>query len=207
MKNIFFLFVAGLLFSAAVNAQSTVDSIRSKYQLQPMPEALTLEKTFPVIGTYQMTAKDGSTQNLVVTIDSVNKGIIWVEGLPEGRFKAYLKRSPGTYRIITQKAENGKQVPEGTLVFDPATNTLNVALGKKFDDADPVAVFALNPNATLTTDVTATTDATTTTTVATPTEVKVKSKKGDTKSKTKLLFYTATKAEVASSVSTDAAKQ
>ena len=197
MKNTIFLFIAALVFSATVSAQNTVDSIRSKYQLQPMPGAMTIEKTFPVIGTYQMTAADGAMQNVVITIDSVNKGIVWVEGLPEGKFKAYLKRSPGTYRIVAQKAVNGKQVPEGTLLFDPATNTLNVALGKKFDDADPAAVFALNPANGSATSIDATAS----------TEVKVKSKKGDTKTKSKLLFYTATKAEVASSTSTDAAKQ
>ena len=197
MKNTIFLFVAALFVSAAVNAQNTVDSIRSKYQLQAMPEAITIEKTFPVIGTYQMTAADGATKNVVVTLDSVNKGIVWVDGLPEGKFKAYLKKSPGTYRIMEQKGTTtSKTVPEGTLLFDPATNVLNIALGKKFDDADPAAVFALNPA----TGVVATD-------VAANTEVKVKTKKGDTKTKSKLLFYTATKAEVASSTSTDAAKQ
>ena len=93
MKNTIFLFIAALFFSAAVNAQSTVDSIRSKYQLQPMPGALTVEKAFPVIGTYQMNAADGSMQNVIITLDSVNKGIVWVEGLPQGKFKAYLKKS------------------------------------------------------------------------------------------------------------------
>ena len=198
MKNTIFLFVAALFVSVAVSAQSTVDSIRSKYQLQPMPGALTIEKSFPVIGSYQMNKADGSVQNVLITIDSVNRGIVWVEGLPEGKFKAYLKKSPGTYRIVTQKADNGKQVPEGTLLFDPATNTLNIALGKKFDDADPAAVFALNPANAATTP---------SPDMASTTEVKVKSKKGDSKTKTKLLFYTATKAEVASSTSADSAKQ
>ena len=198
MKNTIFLFVAALFVTAAVNAQNTVDSIRSKYQLQPMPGALTIEKTFPVIGSYQMNAADGSVKNVVITIDSVNRGIVWVEGLPEGKFKAYLKKSPGTYRIVSQKADNGKQVPEGTLLFDPATNVLNIALGKKFDETDPAAVFALNPANAATTP---------SADMASTTEVKVKSKKGDTKTKTKLLFYTATKAEVAESTSTDAAKQ
>ena len=196
MKNTIFLFIAALFVSAAVSAQNTVDSIRSKYQLQPMPGAMTVEKAFPVIGTYQLTTADGTSQNVVITLDSVNRGIVWVEGLPQGKFKAYLKKSPGTYRIVEQKGLDNKSVPEGTLLFDPATNTLNVALGKKFDDADPAAVFALNPaNGTPVTEPTAVT------------EVKVKTKKGDTKTKSKLLFYTATKAEVASSTSTDAAKQ
>ena len=193
MKNTFFLFAAGLIFSASVKAQTTVDSIRAKYQLQTMPEALTIEKAFPVLGTYQLSATDGTVKDVVVTIDSASKGIVWVEGLPEGKFKAFLKKSPATYRVVAQKSESGKQIPEGTLMFDATTNTLQVALGKKFDDADPAAVFALNTN-NANTDVAAT-------------EVKVKSKKGDTKTKTKLMFYTATKAEVATSISTDAAKQ
>ena len=192
MKNTMFLFVAALLFSAAVNAQSTVDSIKAKYQLQPMPEALTLEKTFPVIGSYSLTAADGTSQPVTITIDSVNRGIVWVEGLPEGKFKAYLRKAPGTYRIISQKSESGKQIPEGTLLFDPSTNTLNVALGKKFDEADPAAIFAMN---SVDADAPAVT------------EVKVKSKKGDTKTKSKVLFYTATKAQVETSTSTGAAKQ
>ncbi len=194
MKNAIFLFIATLFF-ASVNAQSTVDSIRAKYKLQTMPEALTIEKAFPVLGTYKLTAADGSMQNVVVTIDSASKGIVWVEGLPEGKFKAYLKRSPATYRVVAQKSESGKQIPEGTLMFDASTNTLNVALGKKFDEADPAAIFAMNTTA-VDTDVATT-------------EVKVKSKKGDTKTKTKtkVMFYTATKAEVATSTSIDAAKQ
>ena len=179
MKNTIFLFVAALFVSVAVSAQSTVDSIRSKYQLQPMPGALTIEKSFPVIGSYQMNKADGSVQNVLITIDSVNRGIVWVEGLPEGKFKAYLKKSPGTYRIVTQKADNGKQVPEGTLLFDPATNTLNIALGKKFDDADPAAVFALNPANAATTP---------SPDMASTTEVKVKSKKRRFKNKNKTIF-------------------
>jgi len=193
MKNTMFLLVAALLFSVAVNAQSTVDSIRAKYQLQQMPDSLTIEKTFPVLGNYQLNTTDGSQQTVSITIDSVNKGIVWVEGLPEGRFKAYLKQAPATYRIVAQKSESGKQIQEGTLLLDPSTNTLNIALGKKFDDADPASVFAALNN--ISAD------------LESNTEVKVKTKKGDTKSKAKLMFYTATKAETATSVSTGAAKQ
>lgn len=193
MKNTIFLFIAGLLFSAAVSAQSTVDSIHAKYQLQPMPEALTIEKTFPVLGSYQLTAADGSSQTVNITLDTANKGIIWISGLPEGTMKAYLKRTPGTYRILSQKADNGKQIPEGTLVFDPSTGTLNVALGKAFDETDPSSIFALNTSAT--TDVTANTN-----------EVKVKAKTDKSKTKTKVVYYTATKAEM-TSTSSNAAKQ
>lgn len=198
MKNAIFLFIAALFIAASVNAQSTVDSIHAKYQMQPMPEALTIEKTFPVLGSYQLNTTDGSAQTVSISLDSANRGVIWVSGLPEGSFKAYLKKSPGTYRIISQKAEDGKQIPEGTLFFDPATNTLNVALGKAYDEADPTSIFAnLNTNAT--TDV-ATAD--------NNTEVKVKTKTptSKTKTKTKLVFYTATKAQM-TSTDANAAKQ
>jgi hypothetical protein len=179
MKNTIFLFIAALFISVTSSAQSTVDSIRAKYQLLPMPEALTIEKSFPVLGTYQLTAEDGSSQSVYVTLDSANKGMVWVEGLPEGKFKAYLRQSPGTYRVIEQKSESGKQIPEGTLHFDPSTNTLSVALGKKFDEVDPVAIFNLAGDAQM----------------ADAAEVKVKTKKGNTKSKTKLVFYNALKAD------------
>ena len=181
MKNTIFLFIASLFLATAVNAQSTVDSIRAKYQLLPMPEALTIEKTFPVLGSYQLTAEDGSAQTVTVTLDSVNKGIVWVEGLPEGKFKAFLRQSPVIYRVIAQKSASGRQIPEGTLYFDPATSTLSIALGKHFDNVDPVAVFnAAGAN----------------TEVA---EVKVKTKKG--KSKTKVVFYNAIKEQQSTTVS------
>lgn len=180
MKNTLFLAIAAICFSMTISAQSTVDSIRAKYKLQPMPEPLTIEKTFPVIGSYQLasTAQTTSTTdeqqaNVTITLDSVNKGMIWIEGLPQGKFKAYLKKSPATYRILAQKTESGKQIPEGTLMLDPSTNTLNIALGKAFDDADPAAIFASVPS-----DVT---------------EAEVKVKTNKSKSKSKITFYTANK--------------
>jgi hypothetical protein len=199
MKNALFLFIAALFFTAAVNAQSTVDSIHAKYQLQPMPEALTIEKTFPVIGAYQLNvngADSSSAQQVTVTLDSSNKGVIWISGLPEGTMKAYLKKSPGTYRIISQKSDAGKEIPGGTLFFDPSTNTLSVALGKAYDEADPTAIFS-NMNAT-TTDVADNN---------TP-QVKTKTKTaaGKTKEKTRLVFYTATKTQM-TSTDINAAKQ
>jgi hypothetical protein len=197
MKNTIFLFIAALFITASVKAQSTVDSIHAKYQLQPMPEALTIEKTFPVLGTYQLNTTDGAAaQSVTITLDSTNRGVIWIAGLPEGTMKAYLKKSPGTYRIVSQKAETGKQIPEGTLFFDPSTNTLNVALGKAYDEADPTAIFT-TMNTAGATDVADNTN-----------QVKVKTKDANskTKTKTKLVFYTATKTEM-NSTSTNAAKQ
>jgi hypothetical protein len=194
MKNTIFFLIAALFITASVNAQSTVDSIHAKYQLQPMPEALTIEKTFPVLGSYQLTATDGAVQDVNITLDSANNGIIWIAGLPEGTIKAYLRQSPGTYRIISQKSESGKQVPEGTLYFDGTSNTLNIVLGQPYDAADPIAVFNLNTSENG--DV-----------ADNATEVKVKTKTPNSKTKTKLIFYTATKAEINNSTSTNAAMQ
>ena len=222
MKNTIFLLLAAVLFTVSVQAQTTVDSIAAKYKLVPMPEPLTIEKTFPVLGTYQLAGTDASmatttsvatdntsastnngsvttsySNNVTVTLDSVNKGIIWVEGLPQGKFKAYLKKSPATYRVLAQKTESGNQIPEGTLMFDPESKTLSVALGKEFDEADPAAIFALNPAlapSTANTDVAAPADNT----------VKVKVKTATTKSKSKVSYFTATKLEQQTTTSSDA---
>src|SRR5215218_3672979 len=183
MKNAICLFLAALFITVTVNAQTTVDSIKAKYQLQPMPEALTLEKTFPVIGSYTLSTADATASPVTISLDSANKGIIWVEGLPQGKFKAFLKQAPSTYRIMAQKSEGGTQVPEGTLIFDPTTKTLNIALGKAYNDANPAEVFTLNTGA-VATDV-----------ATSGNEVKVKTKTKDSKTKTKLVFYTATKAD------------
>lgn len=177
MKNAIFLVLAAFLVTVSASAQTTVDSIRAKYKLQPMPEAMTIEKTFPVLGTYRLTNTADTTTAVTVSLDSVNKGMIWVEGLPQGRFKAVLRQSPSTYRVVSQKLEGGKSVPEGTLIFDPATSTLNIALGKAYDDANPAEIFALSTAAA----------------GAEGNEVEVKTKTKTSKTKSKVVFYTATK--------------
>jgi hypothetical protein len=182
MKNTIFLFIAALFITASVNAQSTVDSIRAKYTLQPMPGALTLEKAFPVLGTYHLTTD--STSTLTVSMDSASKGIVWVEGLPQGKFKAFLKQSPATYRITAQKTESGTSIPEGTLLFDTTTNTLNIALGKAYNEANPGEIFGTVADAGVSADV-----------ANTGAEVKVKTKTKTTKSKAKVVFYSATKVD------------
>ena len=209
MKNTFFLAVAALLFSVAVSAQSTVDSIAAKYKLLPMPAPLTIEKTFPVLGTYTLagtganattstTATTNSTttadvtattdatvaNNLVITLDSVNKGMVWIDGLPEGRIKAYLKKSPATYRILAQKSESGKSVAEGTLMLDTTTQTLNIAIGMPYNETNPEAIFTLN-NGT-----------------PTDNEVEIKAKSKNAKTKAKVKYYTASKVVVEQPVDT-----
>ncbi|MCU7549355.1 hypothetical protein OCK74_09535 [Chitinophagaceae bacterium LB-8] len=190
MKNTIFMAITALFVTASAQAQqpttnidstrrgTTVDSIRAKYKMQPMPEAMSTERVFPALGTYQLNnATDPAASTVTVTMDSASRGIVWVEGLPQGRIKAYLKKSPSTYRILSQKTASGTQVPEGTLFYDSTAHQLNVALGVPYNEADPTSVFtALN---------------TTTQPAGEPTDVKIKTK--DTKVKTKAKYYTATK--------------
>jgi hypothetical protein len=242
MKNTFLSAIIALFIGATANAQSTVDSIMAKYKLLPMPAPLTVEKTFPVLGSYQLatgtpgavsapatvapaatnapvtsttdsnatqdsnasqsatsapattaapatsaTVATEATPSITITLDSVNKGIVWVDGLPEGKFKAFLKKSPTTYRIISQKTNLGKQIPEGTLYYDVQTNALNIALGKPYNEEDPTAVFAVNAP---TTDVAVTNNAT--------------AKSKSAKSKSKVTYYTASKVITEPATSTEA---
>src|SRR6476646_7609551 len=117
----------------------TVDSILSKYTLVPMPNPITTEQTFPVIGQYQ--SSTNADQKITVTLDDQNKGFAWVDGLPQGKVKAILKKSPATYKIPAQKTEGGADVPEGTLIYDKDTKTISIMLGREFNDQDPASVF------------------------------------------------------------------
>jgi hypothetical protein len=125
----------------------TVDSILSKYTLVPMPNPITTEQIFPVIGQYQSTTN--ADQKISVTLDDQNKGYAWIDGLPQGKVKAILKASPATYKIPAQKTEGGTDVPEGTLIYNKDTKTISVMLGREFNDQDPASVFA---NATASTE-------------------------------------------------------
>src|SRR6478735_7829892 len=124
----------------------TVDSILSKYTLVPMPNPITTEQIFPVIGQYQSTTN--ADQKISVTLDDQNKGYAWIEGLPQGKVKAILKSSPATYKIPAQKTESGTDVPEGTLIYDKDTKTISIMLGRDYNDQDPASAFT---NATATT--------------------------------------------------------
>jgi hypothetical protein len=184
-------FIAGaalLMFTLAANAQTDTlpqqpqpvktntdkwnNHDPAKYQLQPMPEALTREKIFPVIGKYNLTDKDGAASAVTIMVDESNKGLAWIEGLPQGRIKAHLRQSPGTYKIPAQKTADDKSIPEGVLVFDKDANTLDVCLGCTYNVEDPGAVFA-------------STTTTSTEPVVTESETK-KKKNGTVKTKTKM---------------------
>ncbi len=144
------------LFTATVNAQSdslpvqpvktTTDQWNNhnpeKYKLLPMPEAITLEKKFPVIGKYNITDKAGVVSNASITLDETNKGIVLVEGLPQGTIKAYLRKAPGTYKIPVQKTADEKDVAEGVLIFDKENNTLDICIGCTYNIEDPASAFA-----------------------------------------------------------------
>ena len=149
-------FIAGALLLFAVvngNAQEqpwqpsknpTVEAITSQYKLVEMPKPLTIEQIFPVLGQYQLTNTTSKTEvgTVKVIIDEQNKGTVWIEGLPEGRIYAQLRRSPSTYKIPMQKTAEGKNVAEGTLIFDKDTRMLNIVIGKPYNMENPAIVFA-----------------------------------------------------------------
>jgi len=121
----------------------TVDSISAKYkdQLVPPREPITTNMIFPVLGQYQSSVNTDAA-SVSISLDPQNKGVVWIEGLPQGKIKAMLRKSPSTYKIPAQKTEDGKDVAEGTLVFDKETNTLNICIGKPYNTADPLLAFA-----------------------------------------------------------------
>ncbi|MCH5597263.1 hypothetical protein [Niabella ginsengisoli] len=178
MKRNFLLMVALSMSVATVSfAQvSTTPETPTNYKpkakdLAPMPGELTDEMIFPVLGKYEYTDTEGSVAQVTITRDAENKGMVWVNGMPQGKFKADLRISPSTYKIPVQKtlqndvdsgvvvAEteettvassttaksdsrySGKSLKEGTLVFDSTSNKLYINVGSKFDEENPVAIF------------------------------------------------------------------
>lgn len=102
-------------------------------------ETLTAALIFPAVGTFN--AAGSSTGSVTIALDETNKGIVWVEGLPQGKFKALMKKAPSTYKIPAQTTEGGKAISEGTLYVNPDTNELTIVLGRSFNDADPTSVL------------------------------------------------------------------
>jgi hypothetical protein len=122
-----------------------------KYKMLPMPAPLTTEKIFPVIGQYTVTSSDAAASatttenttsfNVSIVLDETNKGIAWVEGLPQGKIKAYLRKSPGTYMIPAQKTADEKDVTGGVLIYEKEGNKLDVCIGCTFNAEDPASAF------------------------------------------------------------------
>jgi hypothetical protein len=157
---------------------------KSKYVMQPMPEPLTNEKIFPVLGKFELKDKNEAVTQVTVAQDETNKGIVWIEGLPQGKIKAQLRQSPAVYKIPEQKIgeeKDAKTIAGGVLIYDKDANVINVCLGCKYNAEDPATAFLPEQEE-----------------AATQTETKVKSKKGTTKTKTKVtkvkpVHYTGTK--------------
>jgi hypothetical protein len=117
---------------------------KAKYAMLPMPEPLTTDKIFPVIGKYDVTNKEGEATQLTISLDETNKGIAWIDGLPQGRIKANLRQSPATYKIPEQKLgeeKDAKTVAEGVLIYDKDANQFNLCLGCKYNAEDPAVAF------------------------------------------------------------------
>src|SRR5438128_1033077 len=73
----------------------TVDSIAAKYKdkIVAAPAALSTDQIFPVIGKYESSSNPEASV-ITITIDEQNKGMAWIDGLPQGRVKAMLRKSP-----------------------------------------------------------------------------------------------------------------
>ena len=119
----------------------TVEAIISKYEIKPVTHTeLKTSDIFPVVGKYE-SATNADAASVTVNPDEQNKGIVWIDGLPQGRIKAMLRKSPATYKIPAQKTQEGKEVAEGTMIFDKETNTLSICIGKPYNTEDPASVF------------------------------------------------------------------
>ena len=183
MKKIALFTCAVMLFALIASAQQqpyspsnnpTVTAITSKYTYKEVKhEELTNEKVFPILGNYLPEANSEVTGTLRVSIDADNKGIVWIEGLPQGKIKATLKMSPSTYKIPAQKTEMSTDIAEGTLVYDKALNKLSICLNRPYDEKDPASAFSTP----------VTTDEQTTAVVAEPKKIKTKGSKTKMKAK------------------------
>ncbi len=171
-KNFFLVVVLSLSIATTSFAQtSATPEVPKNYkpqpkELAPMPGELTDEMIFPVLGKYEYENKEGEIASVTITRDADNKGVVWINGMPQGKFKADLKQSPCTYKIPVQKTlqndvddvvateatevaatekpaprYSGKSLKEGTIIFDSASRKLYVNVGAKFDEENPAAIF------------------------------------------------------------------
>lgn len=122
----------------------TVDSITAPFESKLLPPrpAPTTADIYPVIGTYE-SSTNTDAPSVTISLDPDNKGLVWVEGLPQGRIKAMLRKSPAIYKIPAQTTADGKEVPEGTLIFDKDANMLSINIGHAYISEDPASVFAV----------------------------------------------------------------
>ena len=112
-----------------------VSDINEKYKdkyIATKP-AMTTAEMFPVIGKYESSV-NMDAPSVTISLDPENKGLVWIEGLPQGKIKAMLRKSPATYKIPAQKTEDGKDVAEGTAIYDKETKTLSLVIGKNYNN-------------------------------------------------------------------------
>ncbi len=153
--------IIGLIATTSVNAQTdttkpvtTTSETTNKdkynnwstdaYKLQAMPEGLTTEKIFPVLGKYELKDKEGNNNTITISLDATNKGLVWIEGLSQGTIKATLRQSPSTYKIPAQKIgeeADAKEVAEGVLIYDKDANVLSVCVGCTYNAENPAVAF------------------------------------------------------------------
>jgi hypothetical protein len=143
MKNTLLALAFLSVFAAnAQTASTTSESLNVSVASAPAKHVssdnIRPEHFLPVLGNFKT---GNSSQQISITVDPANIGIIWIEGLQQGRFKALLKQSPAVYKIPAQTTESGKRIAEGTLVYDKQTAELKIILGIPFNDASPVAAF------------------------------------------------------------------
>ncbi|SDC09905.1 hypothetical protein [Niabella drilacis] len=168
-KRSFLTFIIAIAVTMATFAQTSTPEVPRNYkpqpkELLPMPDSMTENEIFPVLGTFDLTDTKGTASHVTITRDGENKGIVWVSGLPQGKFKALIKDAPATYKIPAQKAlanddameaaeddatatktkskvVSGRSIQEGTLIFDKDANTLYVNIGNKYNEEQPTAAF------------------------------------------------------------------
>lgn len=161
-----------IAITSASFAQTSTPEVPRNYkpapkELLPMPDSLTENDIFPVLGEFDVTDPKGTESHLVITRDGENKGIVWVSGLPQGKFKALLKDSPATYKIPAQKTlandevtevveateeatpakktkskvVTGRSIQEGTMIFDKDAGKIYVNIGNKYNEEEPAKIF------------------------------------------------------------------
>jgi hypothetical protein len=106
----------------------------------------------PVIGTYQPentnttgtepqanTTTTTAGSNVTITVDEQNPGKIWISGLGDDKFYAYLKTDADIYKIPNQKVSDKKSISEGIVSYNEASKEVHIRIGSGFNDADPNA--------------------------------------------------------------------
>lgn len=77
--------------------------------------------------------------DVTITVDDQNPGKIWVSGIGEDKFYAYLKNESNIYKIPAQKVNDKKSISEGIVSYDETSKEVHIRIGSGYNDADPNA--------------------------------------------------------------------